>query len=203
MTAILTADLINSADFDTAAWMKVLRESLSRWGLPPTDWEIYRGDEFQLRTQPAMALRAAIEIKARLKTIKGLDVRIGLGLGDESYTGEGITDSNGTAYQRSGRILEQLKAGKKKMGIDTGDERLNRILNLAIDLASDFMDSWSPVSAEMIAYSLTHEGITQSEMAQQLKIKQSAVSQRHKRARYALVADLLKFYAYMIKDLDL
>ncbi len=201
MTAILTADLINSADYDTATWMKVLRGSLSGWGTPPLDWEIYRGDEFQLRTQPQMALSAAIEIKARIKTIKGLDVRIGLGLGDETYTGAGITDSNGTAYRRSGRMLEQLKAGKKRMGIDTGDEQMNRILNLAIDLASDFMDSWSTVSAEMIAFILANPGITQSEMAKQLKIKQSAVSQRQKRARYALVADLLDFYENSIKEL--
>ena len=201
MIAILTADLINSADYDTVTWMKVLRESLSGWGKPPMDWEIYRGDEFQLRTQPQMALSAAIEIKAQIKTIKGLDVRIGLGLGDETYTGAGITDSNGTAYRRSGRMLEQLKAGKKRMGIDTGDEQLNRILNLAIDLASDFMDSWSTVSAEMTAFILANPGITQSEMAKQLKIKQSAVSQRQTRARYSLVADLLDFYVYIIKDL--
>ena len=181
--------------------MKILRESLLRWGQPPKDWEIYRGDEFQLRIRPEMALGAAIEIKARIKTIKGLDVRIGLGLGDETYSGSGVTDSNGTAYRRSGRMLEQLKAEKKKMGIDSGDDRLNRILNLAIDLASDFMDSWSPVSAEMIVYTLNNPGITQSEMAQQLNIKQSAVSQRQKRARYGLVADILDFYEHTVKEL--
>jgi len=202
MIAIITADIVNSAHHETAQWMHLLKETLSRWGDTPRDWEIYRGDEFQLRSTPEHALQIAIELKARLKVIKDLDLRIAIGLGEENYRGNGISESNGTAYQRSGRMLDKLKNQKKNMGIDTGEAHRNRSLNLIIDLASDFMDNWTPVSAEMIALSLAAPDKTQSEMADELKIRQSAVSQRRKRARYPLVQQMLAFYTQIIKELE-
>ena len=201
MIAVLTADIINSADHATASWLELLQSSLNRWGSSPTDWEIYRGDELQLRTTPEKALRIAIELKARIKTIKGLDIRIAIGIGEEEFRAAGVSASNGSAYRRSGRMLEKLKTRKKKMGMDAGISDYNRNFNLLIDLASDFMDSWSRVSAEMVAVSLSNIGINQTEMAQLLKIKQSAVSQRQKRARLSLVNDLLVYYAQTLKDI--
>ena len=202
MVAVLTADIINSARYPTATWMEVLKSGLQRWGDSPSDWEIYRGDEFQLRTDPENALIAAIELKARIKTIKGLDIRIAIGLGDEDFKGSGVSESNGSAYRRSGRMLEQLKSSKNKMAIDTGLSKYNRTFKLLIDLASDFMDNWSRVSAEMIAVSLTHTGCTQTELADLLRVKQSAVSQRQKRARLSLIADLLNYYSETLKDIN-
>ena len=201
MTAILTADLINSASYDAASWMEILKDTLSLWGRSPQDWEIYRGDELQLRTTPQDALQRAIELKARIKCLKGMDIRIAIGIGEEEFRGEGISESNGSAYRRSGRVLDELKAGKKRMGIDAGDPGVNRVLNLVIYLASDFMDSWSTVSAEMVAYSLSNPTITQTEMAEQLDIRQSAISQRRKRARWSQIRDVLKFYNEIIKEL--
>ncbi|MEN8788833.1 MAG: hypothetical protein ABF295_04900 [Flavobacteriaceae bacterium] len=201
MIAILTADIVNSALHETSVWMRILKETLSGWGDTPKDWEIYRGDEFQLRCTPDRALEIAIELKARLKAAKDLDLRIAIGLGEEEFRANGISESNGTAYQRSGRMLDKLKSQKKNMGIDTGDSDRNRILNLMLDLASDFMDNWTPVSAEMVALSLASPDRKQSEMADELKIRQSAVSQRRKRARYPLVEQILEFYTQIIKEL--
>ena len=202
MIAIITADIVNSAAHETSFWMRALKENLSRWGSSPVDWEIYRGDEFQLRTDAEMALQAAIELKSGMKASTGLDMRIAIGLGDEEFKGSGISESNGSAYRRSGRMLEGLKLGKKNIGIDTGDAQSNRIMNLMIDLASDFMDSWSPVSAELVAISLAHPNLNQLTIAERLNINQSAVSQRRKRARLSLLNDLLDFYHELLKELN-
>ena len=202
MIAIITADIINSARHETAEWMHFLKESLSGWGEAPQDWEIYRGDEFQLRSSPERALQIAIELKAMLKAVKDLDLRIAIGLGEEEYRGDGISESNGTAYQRSGRMLDKLKIQKKNMGIDTGVAKYNKGLNLIIELASDFMDNWTPVSAEIVALSLAAPLSTQSEMARELSIKQSAVSQRRKRARYSLIEQVLEYYTQIVKELE-
>lgn len=201
MIAIITADIVNSAQYETEAWMNVLKRALSQWGDTPHDWEIYRGDEFQLRTSPERALQIAVELKARLKCIKNLDLRIAIGLGDEQFRGQGVSESNGTAHQRSGRMLEELKKKRKNMGIDTGNPKHNQGLNLIIDLAMDFMDSWSTVSAEIVKVSLAQPGITQTALARQLQIKQSAVSQRRKRARYSLVLDVLQYYTQILKEI--
>ena len=98
-------------------------------------------------------------------------------------------------------MLEKLKSQKKKMGLDVGKSDYNRTFNLLIDLTSDIMDNWSSVSAEIVAVSLSKTGINQTEMAQLLQIKQSAVSQRQKRARLSLINDLLDYYSQTIKDI--
>ena len=201
MIAVITADIINSDEYSTAIWMELLKTSLKKWGKSPADWEIYRGDELQLRTRPELALSIAIELKARIKTIKGLDIRIAIGLGEEDFRANTVSESNGTAYRRSGRMLEFLKSQKKKMGIDLGISTYNRTFNLLIELASDFMDNWSSVSAEIVAASLSQKGITQNEMAQLLQINQSAVSQRKKRARLHLINDLLDYYRQILKNI--
>ena len=202
MIAIITADIINSRGYTVAEWMSKLKIYLAKWGSSPATWEIYRGDEIQLRIDKANALKAAIQLKALIKSIKGLDIRMGIGIGDETYVGSGVSESNGTAYQRSGRTLELLKENKVNLMLTTGDEHYNRTLNLMLKLASDFMDDWSPVSAEIVSLVLNNPNLSQQKLAEQLNIKQSAISQRQKRARVVLVQELLQYYAQTIKTIN-
>lgn len=192
--AILTGDVMQSGDFETAAWLHPLKQFLSDYGTSPRDWEIYRGDEFQLRTTPEKAMHTAILIKTLLRSIKGLDVRISIGLGIEDYKDDRVSQSNGPAYQRSGRTFEKLKKEKLSLALNSGDERKDEGFNLVLRLSLEFMDHWSPVSAEIIALVLQEPGLTQREIADRLHIQQSAVSQRLKRARKDLVLMMLAFY---------
>ena len=202
MVAIITGDIINSENHKVSEWLGSLKKYLSQIGESPTDWEIYRGDEFQLRVPLKQALEAAIHIKALIKSIKGLDVRMGIGIGAETFVGSGVSESNGPAYQRSGRTFEALKEHKLNLTIATGNTFNDRTLNLMVKLALDFMDDWSPVSAEIVAMALENPNASQHEVAEKLNIQQSAVSQRQKRARLHLVIDLLRYYTETIKDLD-
>ncbi len=195
---IITGDLINSRGYNSTEWMAKLKSCLKQWGDTPSRWEIYRGDEIQLRINKKDALFAAIQIKALIKTIRGLDIRMGIGVGSETYIGAGVSESNGTAYQRSGRTLEALKENKVNLMIRTADETYNKTMNLILKLASDFMDDWSPVSAEMVFLSLSNPDESQQNLAEQLNIKQSAISQRKKRARLDLVQELLAYYEQTI-----
>jgi hypothetical protein len=194
MIAIITGDIINSEDHKTSEWIDILKKQLSKWGETPSDWEIYRGDEFQLKTTPKNALRAAIQIKAAIKSIKDLDVRMSIGVGSESFKGSSVSESNGTAYKRSGRAFENLKEEKLNLAIATGNKKEDETLNLMVKLALDFMDEWTSVSAEIVTIALNDSNLSQQEIAQQLSIQQSAVSQRQKRARLDLVFELLAYY---------
>jgi len=81
MTAIVTADIINSRKLPSAYWITGLKDLLATFGKSPSVWEIYRGDEFQLEIKnPEDALLAAFRIKAYLKTIR-LDARMSIGIG--------------------------------------------------------------------------------------------------------------------------
>ncbi|MDF4222017.1 MULTISPECIES: SatD family protein [Maribacter] len=198
MIAIITGDIINSENHPSQQWMDLLKNYFNQFGASPMNWEIYRGDEFQLKVTEKSALFTAIRIKAMLKTIKGLDVRMGIGIGLETYIGTGVTESNGPAYQRSGRNFETLRESKVNLSIATGETAHDRTLNLMLRLALDFMDDWSVVSAEIVTLSLDYPHYSQKEIAQRLGIKQSAVSQRLKRARLDLVLDVLSYYKELI-----
>lgn len=198
MIAIITGDIINSEDHPTSQWIDLLKNYFNQFGASPMNWEIYRGDEFQLKVTEKNALFTAIRIKAMLKSIKGLDVRMGVGIGLETYIGTGVTESNGPAYQRSGRNFETLKESKVNLSIATGDTNKDRTLNLMLRLALVFMDDWSVVSAEIVTLALDYPQFSQKEIAQRLGIKQSAVSQRLKRARLDLVLDVLSYYKELI-----
>ena len=201
MVAIITGDIINSQDNRASEWMVGLKKYLGNTGNTPKDWEIYRGDEFQIRTTPQNALWMAIQIKALIKCIDPLDVRMGIGIGVETFTGSRVSQSNGEAHQRSGRVFETLKEQKLNLAIVTGNENTDRTLNLILGLALDFMDDWSPVSAEMVSQGLEHPKDSQQQMADRLGIRQSAVSQRLNRAKMDLVLDVLQYYDSLIKEI--
>ncbi len=203
MIAIITGDIINSEMHQASEWLSVLKTTFSKWGNSPQEWEIYRGDEFQIRIEPQKALWAALEIKAIIRSFKNLDVRMAIGVGTETFKGETVSESNGTAYHRSGRIFETLKEDKLNLAIATGDTQEDESLNLILKMALDFMDQWTSVSAEIVAIVLANPQLTQQEIASQLNIQQSAVSQRQKRARLDLVQELLNYYPKALKRIKL
>lgn len=201
MIAVITGDIIGSGNYSSTMWLPNLKEYLQKIGNTPNDWEVYRGDEFQLRLKAEDALFEAISIKALIKSIKGLDVRMGVGIGTETFKGQSVTESNGTAYQRSGRTFETLKDEKRNLAITTGQSYFDKSINLMCDLALDFMDEWTPVSSEIVTMVLQNPNWSQQEMAESLGIQQSAVSQRQKRARINLVLQLLNYYKEQIKEI--
>ncbi len=197
--AVITGDIINSRADTAATWISRLKPLFHQFGKSPMDWEIYRGDEFQLRLPQQAALKTAIQIKALVKQEEALDVRLGIGLGEESFKSTRIGESNGTAYQRSGKSFESLIQHSCNLRMDSGRDVYDRGLNLMLELALDFMDGWSPVSAEVMALVLAWPEASQDALARELHIRQSAVSQRLKRARKDLVAKLLEYYQYTYK----
>jgi len=201
MIAILTGDIINSAAQPDSSWMDPLKAFFNQNGSTPATWEIYRGDEFQLKVPAADALKVAFQCKAIIRSHPELDVRIGIGIGEESHKAERISESNGTAYQRSGRTFGVLKKRKSTLMLSTGSSEFDETWNLILALGLNFMDHWSPVSAEITALSLAHPNRSQMAFARQLDIKQSAISQRRKRARWKLVTSMLSHYEKQILNL--
>ena len=148
MIAVITGDIINSRKKETALWQKELKKTLNQYGKEPIEWEIYRGDSFQLKLPSEKALMAAIHFKAAIKQIAKLDVRIGIGLGEQDHKAKKITESTGSAFVNSGACFDNLK--KQTLAIKTNNEEFNETLNLMMSIATLIMNSWSNTVSEVI-----------------------------------------------------
>lgn len=199
---IITGDIINSRGVNPRQWLVKLKKTLSLVGKSPETWEIYRGDSFQIEVRnPADTFLTAMRIKASLKSIRNLDVRMAIGIGEKKYGGSKITESNGEAFIYSGEKLESLKREKQNLAVKTRWEDFDRDMNLCIRFALIAMDNWSWAAAELINILIDHPNITQTKLAQKLNITQSAVSGRQKRAYYNEVRDLETLFREKIERL--
>lgn len=201
MTSVITGDIINSRNLeDPSIWMNGLKEVFETVGSKPETWDIYRGDSFQLEVKdPEMLFMTALRIKATIKSIKGIDVRMALGLGEKNYTAERITESNGDAFIYSGEQFEKLKTEKLTLAFRSPWPELDRDMNLYFQLASIPMDQWKSKTAQLVKVSLENPDKGQQEIADQMGIQQAAVSQGLKRANMHELLELEKLFRQKIK----
>jgi hypothetical protein len=203
MVSIITGDIVNSRKLSSELWIDGFKALLNKFGKTPIDWEIYRGDEFQLEIKQAEeSLFVALQLKAYFKKLK-LDVRMSIGIGDKTYSGQKISESNGTAFLRSGEVFQSLKKQKVNLAVNSGNIDLDKDLNLKLRLASTFMDSWLPQSAELVLSAMQNPNLSQEGLGQMLGINQAAVSRRRKRAQYELVLETENDFRQKIKNLSL
>ena len=198
MIAIITGDIINSRDVKTQQWMPLLKSVLNKYGKEPKNWEIYRGDSFQIEVKPEYALDIAILIKSTIKQFKLLDVRIAIGIGEKTYQSKKITESNGNAFIYSGECFEKLK--KQTLAIKTKWEDFNKTMNLLFDLASLTMNNWTSTSSLIIKTALEKPNANQEELATLLDKKQSNISTGLKRGGFDEIQKLLNYYKQEIKN---
>ena len=202
MTSVITGDIIGSRQQESQHWVEDLKKILAPFGKTPNEWEVYRGDEFQIEvSNPEDALLTAILVKAHLRAIKS-DARMSLGFGDKTHNAERISESNGSAFINSGELFENLKKQKVNLALRTGDLDFDEKLNLMLQLTLTFMDSWLVQSAEFVAAAIENPTLSQEELGQKLGINQAAVSRRQKRAQFDLVMNLDRYFRKQIKQIS-
>lgn len=202
MISIITGDIVNSRKLSSEIWMDGFKKLLNTLGKNPIEWEIYRGDEFQLEVKnPEEALIIALQIKSYFKSLK-LDVRMSIGFGDMTYKASKISESNGTAFARSGEVFETLKKQKINLAIHSGNEAFDAEINLMLRLSLTFMDNWLAQSAEFVLTTIENPSLSQEEIGVKLGINQAAVSRRRKRAQFDLVMEMEQYFRNKIKSLS-
>lgn len=199
MKAVLTGDIINSRKGDVTEWLNSLKTVLQKYGNEPKQWEIYRGDSFQLVISPEDILIAAFHIKASLKQTKNYDVRIGIGLGEESHSAYKVSESNGGAYVNSGECFENLK--KRTIAIKSDHKDFDNTINLILSLILLTANSWSNTVAKTIKTSLENPDKHQKEIAKLLGKSQSSISEALKRGGYEEILKINNFYRAQLSKL--
>lgn len=201
MTSVITGDIINSRKLkNQSLWLVPLKKIFTELGKSPKTWEVYRGDSFQVEVKkPEDALLTAIRIKASVKCIKDLDVRMGIGIGKKDYTNSSISESNGEAFIHSGEKLEELKEIKRTLGISSPWPDFDEEMNLYLSLALIAMDNWSQGAAEVVKIFLENPNKTQQEIARLLNKHQSSVSGRKTRAHFDDIMNVEATYRMKVK----
>lgn len=181
-------------------WLEQLKAALGHFGVSPHDWQIYRGDSFQLWVEnPENSIAIAIWLKAVMRSlgIKGLDVRMAIGVGRVDYVSDQVIESNGEAFIYSGTLFDTLK--KRTLAIKTPWHELDKSINLCLKLALLTMDRWTANSAQIVSLSMQMPHATQSEIAQELNIPQSRVSEGLDRAGYEAIMEMEQYCRDLMK----
>jgi len=197
MISIITGDIIQSQKADQAAvWLNPLKAMFEEIGETPHDWEIYRGDSFQLTTEPEESLRLAILIKSIIKKIKkpALDVRLAIGIGYAYQRENRVSESNDEPFVFSGKLLDEIKSRKVNMAIKTNWPDFDVEINMMLKLALIIMNSWTSNTAETAELLFRKPGITQVEIAEILGLAQSTVNDRIKRGSIYEIIELEQYY---------
>ncbi|MDO3624700.1 SatD family protein [Mucilaginibacter sp. BT774] len=204
--SVVTGDIANSTSIAADKRAELIDRTsalIKSWVLKPEDAEIFRGDSFQLLFDDvAEALKRSIQIRCWLKSYHdgtekdSLDARLSIGVGDVAYFGKSVLDSDGEAFHLSGRAFDEMKATQNYFQVSTNDPELNEQLNIILNLANIIITQWTKNQAEVIFLLL--EGKTQQEMADELKIAQSAVNNRIKLSRWKEIDKTMRYIASLM-----
>ncbi|MCH2032577.1 MAG: SatD family protein [Tenacibaculum sp.] len=199
MIAVITGDIINSRNEPADKWLSNLKKILASVNSTPKYWEIYRGDSFQLQTTPEAALLTCIRIKASIKQINGLDVRLAIGIGEKNFDAEKITESNGEVFINSGYAFDHLLK-KQSIAIKSPWKDIDDEFNVSIPLALLTMDYWTANSAEFVSVSIENPESTQKDLGILLNISQAGISKRGKRSGFEEIIKFEQHYRQKINE---
>lgn len=204
--AVLTGDIVKSREISPRAQLiETLKEALETTReTHHTEYDVFRGDSFQLviPSAPDAAL-VAIIIRSKLishspKKSNPWDTRISIGIGEITYRGEKITESDGPAFLLSGKGMDELNKKNRKLAIKGPWEQADRSLALVTRFADDIISNWSQYSAETAFYSLVYNE-SQSVLAQRLGRSQSTINDRIATAKLELIRAYIRHVSDYIR----
>ena len=200
MVCVITGDVINSKKDNPPVWLTPLKKELNLIGKTPKSWQIYRGDSFQsVIKNPEDALLIAMKIKAGLKSVRGINVRMAIGLGNMTYHAAKITESNGTAFVHSGEKFDMLNQERQNLGIKSDWPQFDNEMNLYLKLTLIAMNNWTVNAAEIVRVAMENPGKSQHQLGKMIGIKQSAISTRLRRAYYEEMMEVNEMYKIKLK----
>ncbi len=229
LQAVITGDLVNSSAMNKQQRTKVISQlqlcltklqKQKRYSFEKP-FEVYRGDSFQgILKSPEQALRISIilrtliiklnqqPIRTKMKSVskekqtvklKGADARIAIGIGSVALKVRKVVESDGEAFNHSGKLLDAMKISGERIMVKCSDEKLNAALQTCFILLDFIMSKWTPQQCEAI-YELLVNNYGQLQLSKKLKISQPSVHQRLKIAGWYPVEKLIKNYEDVFKE---
>ncbi len=201
---VITGDVIGFTSITVSKRKKLMldtNELMASWVQKPGYARVFRGDSFQMLFENTEeALKRSIQLRCWFKKNSSglkdmLDVKMAIGIGNISYHGKTVLDSDGEAFHLSGRTFDVMEEDEN-LSIVTSDKLKNEQLKIILNLADIIISSWTINQATVIYLLL--EGKTQQQMADELKISQSAVNNRIKLSRWKKIEKAIRYIATLI-----
>jgi len=199
--AVITGDIVHSRRFQRDDWYRPLRDALEHFGSEPMEWMVFRGDSFQLLlAEPEKSLFAVLAIKAALKSHKGLDARMAIGIGPAGSLEKTVTESSGEAFIHSGHCFDSLKGRRLDLACESVNPEFDELVNPSLALLEALCKRWLPSYANIMYHTLCYPDYTQKQLGDLLGIAQNTVSERQSRAeKSALTSYESLFQALVLK----
>ncbi len=205
--AVLTGDIVRSSRLRPRQ-LEAVRVSLldavdvaRNWkrGLVKGKLEFFRGDAWQLLlTDPAMALRVAILVRASLRAHGIADTRIAIGLGKAgTIPPRRISLSTGQAFVISGRALDRMTL-YSNLTIETSESCgvLSEWLPVVGHLCDSLVSRWTRRQAEIVRAAVDPREPDYDTMARKLRpaISKQAVAKGLSGARWHAIRKAIHLF---------
>lgn len=186
---IITGDIIHSRLFESEQWMPQLEQSLTKHALT---FDIFRGDSFQAELSAERLFPAVFYLKATMRQLDGMDVRMGIGVGDIKFRAQDIKKSSGDAFVRSGNSLDNLQ--KESLAFQSNCSPLDERINLILSLATRVTDQWTVNMAQTVKAAMDHPTVSQKELSKIVgRTHQSQISTELGKAHFNKILEVINF----------
>jgi hypothetical protein len=219
--AVLTGDIVGSSDLTTEersrlpdvlrAAHRAVQERLQANILYPID--LFGGDSWQMYLpRPEQALAVATHFRADLFAETGITTRIALAIDTIDFLNtEKLSESDGAAFRRSGRLLRELRHTETAVVLPEADEPLTPIAgDLIARIVDHLAGSWTRAQAQAIAHStgglLAGEPLSQSRIGEAWTpkpISQQAVARHLQSAGWDILEATLRDFARVIQSISI
>jgi hypothetical protein len=177
--SVITGDVVSSRSMQKNAG-EVIHSAIQNLGISESDYQIYRGDGFQVRTAAHLGFISMLQLRTAFIQMDS-DVRMGLGVGSGD-TDKPIEMSEGEAFVASGEAFDLIR--KNGWHMRTRLPSFERSFNIMLSLADLLISSYKPATARWLSVQLNAPDQTQSELAGIHQTAQSTISEALKRAGY-------------------
>ncbi|RZK61981.1 MAG: hypothetical protein EOO85_32785 [Pedobacter sp.] len=205
--AVITGDIINFTKLSAARRKQLIENTeklLKTWIREQENAEIFRGDSYQVLFEDILtAVTKSIQLICWFKKHSDekngiyLSTRISVGIGEVSYLGKNVLNSDGEAFHLSGRNFDIMK-DDELLSIHTTDEQINSGIEILLNFVNKYMGNWTMGQAEVIF--LVLEGKTQQEIAKTLSLSQPSVNSRLKSAGWKEFEPTIKYIADLVQQ---
>lgn len=218
--SVITGDIVASTDLSTAerkelpGRIRSAYQQLSKL-LPsalPFAIDIFRGDSIQIYVaDPKDALVVAVLFMARTKAIAGVETRMALAVDTVEFINEmNISESDGNAFRRSGRMLNELGASHLRcVAPAAADDQYQLTLDVIAALVDYVVTGWTQHQARAVSLAIESmikgESATQTYVGQNWSpdpISQQAVSAHLQSAAWKLVKKSFDWYRETISRIS-